>query len=335
MPARVQNLIFALSQNKQTNITTAATTFLRFRKLNMNMTTAEFMVENDAAEIGKGTEFVTQSFDVAQDAKGSIEKFGSSEFMTWAFAYGLGAASVSGSGPFVYTITPLDPTSTLELPYFTLVETLAEGGGNAISNLFPGCAVEEVSLSFNYGPGRQSVKLTVGFIGSGVVNSATGATVPATLAENYFLSQSMTLTVNGTNYITAKTILSGSITWKNNLMANAGYFPGSGLQNNAAVRGRLEIGDRAVGFSFQIRLLHTSTEYAQMVAQTSGSAVLSFTNGPYSTTITFGQVTITAVELGNADGLATIQVTITPQQASTLSAFLTVSSTTSVGLIAQ
>jgi hypothetical protein len=299
----------------------------------MAMTTPEFMVETDKDEVGKGNEFVTETFAVAQDAKNTIEKYGSAEFMAWAYSFGLGVSNVTGSGPYTYVITPLDPGVTLELPYFTVAEQLAEGGGNAVSNLFTGCSIEDVNLSFNYGPGRQSVKLTVGFNGSGLVSSATGVTIPSVLNESYFLSQSMTMVINGTNYVSAKTLLSGAFTWKNNLMLNAGYFPGSGLQNNAAVRGRMEIGDRVPAFEFTIRLLHTSTEYAQMVALTTGTASFSFTNGPYSCTFAFGQVSFTAVELGNADGLETIRVTVTPQYASSLSSFLTVTAVCSVGSI--
>jgi hypothetical protein len=36
---------------------------------------------------------------------------------------------VGGSAPYTYTITPIDLGTTLELPYFSLVEQVAEGGG--------------------------------------------------------------------------------------------------------------------------------------------------------------------------------------------------------------
>lgn len=334
MPARVQNLIFALSAPAQSNISTASTaTLLRMRKLNMNLTTPDFMTENDKDEIGKGNEFINEVFPVAYDVKNTIEKYGSSEFLTWAFGYGLGVASVSGSGPYTYTITPLDPATTLELPYFSVVEQLAEGGGNDISNVHVGCAIEEVSLAFNYGPGRQSVKMNVGFIGSGILQTATGISVPTVLQESYYLSQSMQITINGNNYVSAKTILSGAIGWKNNLLASAGYYPGSGIQNGAAVRGRIEIGNRVPTFSFKIRLLHTSTEYAQMVALTTGTGSVSFSNGPYSTTFSFGEVSFTAVELDNTDGIVTLNVTVAPMYPGSLASFLTISSITSIGTI--
>src|SRR5579884_2367438 len=61
MPARVQQLILGLGKAKQPNISTAAASFMRFKKLDMALTTPKPVFENDAAEIGKGHEFITQT----------------------------------------------------------------------------------------------------------------------------------------------------------------------------------------------------------------------------------------------------------------------------------
>ena len=62
MPARVQQLVLGLGQNKQSAIGTAGSTFLRFKKLDTALTTPKPVFENDAAEIGKGNEFISQTF---------------------------------------------------------------------------------------------------------------------------------------------------------------------------------------------------------------------------------------------------------------------------------
>jgi hypothetical protein len=62
---------------------------------------------------------------------------------------------------------PIDPGTTLELPYFSLVEQVAEGGGKAVDNLYVGCAIEDFTYQFSYGPGRSSSKMTVNWVGSG------------------------------------------------------------------------------------------------------------------------------------------------------------------------
>src|SRR3974390_2109596 len=117
MPARVQQLIMGLGKGKQTNISSAGSTFLRFKKLDTTLTTPKPIFENDAAEIGKGHEFITQTFPSHYDVANRLEKYASAEFVTWACAYGLGNASVTGSSPpYTHTIVPLHPRHPPRFP---------------------------------------------------------------------------------------------------------------------------------------------------------------------------------------------------------------------------
>ena len=311
MPARVQSLVYGLGLNKQTSISSPGSTFLRFRKLNMDIHTPEYTTETDKDEIGKGNEFISEVFPVAYTASGRVEKYGSAEYMTWAWAYALGNVTF-GSG--IYTIVPIDPTVTLELPYFSIVQQLGEGGGMAVDEVYVGNAVEDVTTTYNYGTGRQSCKTTVNWAGSGRNTEPSGITVPSVLAEHYMLSASMAANINGTDYVAGKTLLNGTMAWKNNLAVGAGYFPGSGLVNNAAVAGRLEIGNRVPTFTFTARLLHTSTEYAALIAQTTGTATITFTyDGTHTVTFTWEQLSYQAVTKGEEGGIVTVQVTGAPQ----------------------
>ena len=115
-----------------------------------------------------------------------------------------------GAAPYTYTILPINPGTTLELPYFSLCEQVAEGGGSAIDNLHVGCAIEDFTYQFNYGPGRASSKMTVNWVGSGLLTTPSGITVPALTTENNMLAASMSLSVNGVDYVATKRILSGS-----------------------------------------------------------------------------------------------------------------------------
>ena len=315
MAARVQQLIIGLGSGKQASISAAAATFLRFKKLDTSLTTPKPVFENDAAEIGKGHEFITQTFPSHYDVGNRIEKYASAEFVTWAVAYALGNIAQTGSSaPYTYTITPLNPGTTLELPYFSLVEQVAEGGGNAIDNLHVGCAMEDFTYQFNYGPGRASSKMTVNWVGSGLLTTPSGITVPALTTENNMLAASMALTINGVDYVGSKRILSGSIGWKNNLLLNAGFFPGSGLQNGLQVRGRMEVGARVPSFQFTARLLSGSPEYATLVNQTTGTAVLSVQHDAgNSVTFTFQQMAFQMAENTEADGIVAVTVTGAPQ----------------------
>ena len=99
--------------------------------------------------------------------------------MTWAVAFGLGNIAQTGSAaPYTYTIMPINPGTTLELPYFSIVEQVAEGGGNAIDNLYVGCAIEDFTYQFTYGPGRASSKMTVNWVGSGLLTTPAASPFP-------------------------------------------------------------------------------------------------------------------------------------------------------------
>jgi hypothetical protein len=326
-----------LGKGKQTNISTAGATFLRFKKLDTSLTTPKPVFENDAAEIGKGHEFITQTFPSHYEVGNRLEKYASAEFVTWAASYALGnIAQVGSAAPYTYTITPINPGVTLELPYFSLVEQVAEGGGSAVDNLYVGCAIEDFTYQFNYGPGRASSKMTVNWVGSGLLTTPSGITVPALTAENDMLAASMSLSVNGVDYVATKRILSGSVGWKNNLLLNAGFYPGSGLQNGLQVRGRMEIGARVPSFQFTARLLAGSPEYTTLVNQTTGTATLSVQHDANnSVTFTFPQMAFQVAENAEADGIVAVTVTGAPQYSNSQNTVMSVTTLCGVAGIAQ
>jgi hypothetical protein len=322
MAARGQNLILALGKGKQTNISTVGTTWLRLMKLNAESTSPNPVTETNAAEIGKGHEFGTQTFPSHYDVGNRVDKYGTSEFCTWAIAYGLGNP-VYASG--TYTITPIDPGTTLELPYFSIAEQIPEGGAFAADNVFVGCAIEEFVYSFTYGPGRASSKMNVTWVGSGngtgtgYGDAASGVTIPALANEHHMSAGSLALTVNGVDYVAPGRIMSGSFGWKNNLLVNAGFFPGSGTKNGFQYRGRLEVGARVPSFSFSTRMVHGSTEYNTLVGNangttTPGTAVLSVSNSSTdSMAVTLQRAAFRSVTQGEGDGIVTVTVTLDPQ----------------------
>ena len=341
MPWRLQNLVSAVGINKQTNISTVSASFARFAKLDATIFTNDYNTETDEDEIGKGTEFPTNVFPTNWDFGGGMQKYGSAEWMTYGWAYALGTVGYAGG---TYTISPLDNTQTLELPYFSVVQQGSEGGASALDELYLGCAMEEVTTTFKYGPGRESIRTNVAFNGAGLMTSPSGVTVPGTQVEHYMLAQAMTtLTINGVDYIAGKTMLSGTLGWKNNLLLPQGYYPGSGATANgfastavAAVRGRIEIGKRMPTFTFICRMLHTSAEYLALLQQTTGSATLTFFyDATHQMTFTFNNVKFSKVIRGNDAGLVTVEVTVRPVYVDTLAHFVTVSAQCGLANIAQ
>ncbi|HEY4359402.1 MAG TPA: hypothetical protein VGN17_00435 [Bryobacteraceae bacterium] len=308
MATRVQALKLGLGKAKQADIVTVAGSFLTFEKTNEDVTSVNFTTENDAPWIGKGNEFVSSAgvYPVSQTPQNRIEMYGSAEMVTWAFAYALGhVAEATG----LYTLKPIQNGTTLELPYFSICEQMPEGGAEAIDNVYVGCSMEDVTFTLNSGPGLQSTKVVSNWVGSGNYTSPSTVSLPSLTTQHFMPGASAALTVNGTDYVAAKTLLNATIGWKNNLLLNAGFFPGSGTQNGAAVRGRMEIGVRQPTFEFTVRLLSTSTEFASLVGLTSGTAVLTVTfDATHTTTFTFGEVTFESVTNTVVDGIAAVRV---------------------------
>ncbi len=187
-----------------------------------------------------------------------------------------------------------------------------------------GCAIESWQIAIGSGPGRANSKITVEFAGSGkVIDSATGITMPAAQTEKLLPSASLTLSINGVDYVTSKNVVSLETGWKNNLRTDAGFYPGSGFQtagdgSSGAIRGRLEFGNRQGNLKFVARFDNGSTEYTKLKNQTTGTAVMNLSfDADNSLQITWQKVAFSVVEIGETDQILTVSVDCTPLYEST------------------
>lgn len=316
-PARIQETLLAWGFRKQTNISTANTALQMWsmNKLNVELHRAQITTENDAAELGKGHEFPTIDLPVSWDVQGRLEKYLASDFAAWVMAFSLGHVVETGTSPnFIYTITPALPAvDGIELPYFSYVEQIRPGGSAVLDHMVSGCMVSGWTLTVGSGPGRANSKLVADFVGTGQLTEPSGITIPSALAEKYMLSATLAMTVNGTDYVSTKKIVSFEATWNNNPLLDAGYFPGSGTQNGAALRGRIEYGARTLGLKFTARFENASTELAAVTSQSSGTAVLTLDfDANNSLQLTFQKIVFSAGSLSNVDGLVTVDITTLP-----------------------
>ena len=326
---RLQEVQICFGKGKQTDIATAqaAAVMWRFNKLNAALANPKLATENDAEEYGKGHEFPTVTYKTGWDVAGSLEKYLSAEMAAWAMSFGLGKVVKSGTNPnFVYTCTPLIPANgdATELPYFSFVEQIRPGAGVVLDRQAVGCAVESWQIAIGSGPGRANSKITVEFAGSGkVIDSATGITIPAATVEKLLPSASLTLSINGVDYVTSKNIVSLETGWKNNIRMDAGFFPGSGFQtagdgSSGAIRGRLEFGNRQGNLKFVARYDSASTEYTKLKAQTTGTAVIHLQfDANNSLDITWQKMAFSVVEIGETDQILTVSVECSPLYDST------------------
>ena len=321
---RLQEVLIAFGKGKQTDIATAqaAGAMWSLRKLNAQLIDPKLAIEDDSAEYGKGHEFATATYKTSWSTAGTLEKYLSAEIAAWAMAFGLGKVVKSGgAGNYTYTCTPLMPSAgdSAELPYFSFCEQIRPGAGVVLDRLMIGQAVEGWQISIGSGPGRANSKITVEMLGSGkVTDSATGITIPAATVEKLLPSASLAVSINGTDYVTNKNIVSLESGWKNNIRDGDGFFPGSGFQGadatTGAIRGRLEFGNRVGNLKFVVRLDSTSPEYAALRAQTTGTAVITLTyDVNNSLSLTWQKIAYSAVTIGETNQIATVAVDCVPQ----------------------
>jgi len=142
--------------------------------------------------------------------------------------------------------------------------------------------------------------------------------MPAATAEKLLPSASLTLSINGIDYVSNKNIVSLETGWKNNIRMDSGFFPGSGFQtagdgNSGAIRGRLEFGNRVGNLKFVARFENGSTEYTKLKAQTSGTAVVTLAyDANNKLQLTWQKVTSSVVEIAETDQILTVAVECLP-----------------------
>jgi hypothetical protein len=337
MSSRVQSTKIALGVRKQIDIATASNVadMVSFTKLNSSLAQNNLGIESDAAEYGKGDEFATQLFTAGWDVNVPMEKYGTSQFLAWAWGFCLGAVTPITGG---FTIEPIDPSAGLELPYFTYVEQIP---GTDDDQMAVGCIIEEISHTINSGPGRQNNRLQITGVGSGKITTPSGITIPAPLTEVFLPAGIATVTINGTDYVTNKNMISVTTGWKNNALLQEGYFPGSGFQTpgdatTGQIRGRIEIGARVPSFSFVVRVQSDSDESTKLAALTTGTATVSLpVSATHSLTYLWHKLGFRTVRRTDTNGIATVTVTGEIMKDTVLNKVLTITALTDLANIAQ
>ena len=322
MPANIRETKIGFGYKKQTDLATpnASGDIWSLTKTNAALTNVTLNTENDAAELGKGHEFATQTFKSHWDVSGSIEKYLTSEIAAWALIFGLGNRVKSGTPPAItYTCAPQNPVSGgIELPAFSFIEAIRQGANAVLDRMAVGCVVEDFTIAIGSGPGRANSRITINFAGSGKLVEPSGITLPASTTEHLLPGASAQVTINGVDYVSSRNLVSLELGWKNNLRLDAGFYLGSGTQDGAAIRGRLEFGDREASLKFVARFESGSTELTKLRNQTTGTAVISLQgelisgSDYHSLEVTFHKVAFRTAVVGETDGIVTVEVECHP-----------------------
>lgn len=277
--ADIRELKMGIGFHKQPALQTAlvATDMWSLRQTNKQPGQPEFVTENDANDIGKGTPFPTQLFPVSASGVFPWEYYLSSENAAMLGVYGIGLLTkVAASTGFLYTCKPsVLLTAAPDMPATTIVQAIRPGGSAVFDFALVGMCCEEFTISLKSGPGRDNSTMKSSWVGSGFYANPSGITLPATTVEHPLGSGGTTvLSINGVDYIVNKRFLSLEFNYKNNIRLDTGYFVGSGQQNGFNLRGRMWRANPVATMKCVALFESGSTELATFLAQTEGTAQL-------------------------------------------------------------
>jgi hypothetical protein len=316
MPANINELLQAFSITAQTAIDAPSTNLIRVRTTSSDIADLEPVVESNAGEIGGGSEFETQAFLTNWKATKKVQCYLSSELFAIAAAYGLGSGNAG-------TYTPIDPATSV------------------FDRAIVGMVVNTFKVTLGSGAGRANSKIEMDLVGTGKFIDPSGITLPALSDVHLLPASSILATINGVDYVTAKTFESFELTWDNKV--RDGYFPGSGFQTagdptSGQLQGRMEFGTRDLKCFFTARFQHDSAELTKLEQQTAGSAVISLAGATgHGATITMSQCTFKSAKVENANGIVTVRVDLSPQVAASglLSTLVSISVQNALGTVGR
>ncbi len=204
----------------------------------------------DGQQFGKGHEFSTRQDSVSQDLRLARAFDCSSLMIGQAGAFTMGKVATSGVGPYTHVITLSDPpTDGKEAPVTTIYEHLSDGIERKIHSV----GFDSYTVS---GRNQEVVQLQAALIGSGqVTNAALTGGAPALTPVSIFNGGDTIVSVGpqGAPVDISERILDWSFTVNQQLKADLGYHPGSGLY-----RARIWLGQRRVSLSIRAFIDDTS-----------------------------------------------------------------------------
>lgn len=277
-PGLEQEVAFAFGKNKQSDLVTGNVEagLVRWNAITKTPFRPDYTNEDDSEEAGNDDEFAQTLFPVSANLSASFEAYLTSLKMAWAVTFGMGAVAKTGAGPYVYTATPLDrATDGCELNSFSILQSVQSGA--ILDELLIGNVLDSFEVALQSGPGRASSQITLGIVGTGIVDSSTEPDMPAKTTEFELSAASLAMTALGNNLVTLKRINSLNWGFRNNISEERKFYPGSGVDSNGfALAGRMQPGKREAFLNFNVDFDSTASaeELADHLAQATGTVVI-------------------------------------------------------------
>jgi len=359
MPIRTHELKIGIGISKQTGTGLPGTTAAQLQTAlgagalrsfgisAFNTPVPQFNKEDNAEFYGKGHEFVTQVFPTSIDAPWEWPTpFLSSQAWAMATVFALGKTTESnpGTGAYQYVTTVMDPaTDGVNLPATTIVAGLRQGtAGEALDQALVGCVCTGFTLNVRSGPGLQNSQLTSRWLGCGKFVQNSGLTIPSAYPEHRLGAGGTTvLTINGVDYVANSQFVNFEFTYETGLIPDAGYFVGSGSQNDYDIRGRMRYGIRKLTFVWEAELESTSTQLSDLLNGVQGQTTITMEGATitgaikHTATIFFPWIQHRAVSYGDVNGFTTVRVTTDVQYGTTLAGPVSLTAITDITGIGQ
>lgn len=233
----------------------------------------------------------------------------------------------AGTNPTVYqhVFSTMDLSVSRQLPSRTWIEQL----GSAINRLFPGVCLAQLALS---GEGTQRLMGSRQLMGSGKETSPSGLTGQDISGLHYFEQSQAVLKFDTgavlTNISTAPNRLNS---WRveviNQLLGDDGFIPGSaafqttGDATTGQVRTEMLLGDQSFNLVCNVRMLSDDPLRAYLKSQQSLIVTIDVTAGViaggdgsynYKLSVKAYKAPFRAVELGERNGLVSLQLNMNP-----------------------
>jgi hypothetical protein len=189
------------------------------------------------------------------------------------------------------------------------------------------------------GPGRANCRVACTFPGTGRIQTPGVSPLPALTLEHLLNAAGAAININGIDYVASDSFISLEMRWNNNVRLDTGIFPGSGTQNNYAVRGRMEYGIREMTLNFVARAQKGSLEYTNLLNQTEGPASFGVKGAAIDAShfhgfnISMPRTRMNSVVNGDDNNIVTVQCGVTALQPTDGSPILHMDATTTMDAI--
>lgn len=280
--ADIRELFFSIGKKKQASLTAPllAADMLTLGQINQDVWIVNPGQESNVDDMGKGTPFATQQFKTGLDGGGPWNAYLTSQNAAMLGAFGVGLVSkVQGANlaldSWIYTCEPAALFVDGDMPVTTVAQVMRQGATDIYDHAFHGVACNEFEIQLNSGIGRQNSQMTSNWLGTGKFAKPSTITVPTPLLEALLNAGGATsVTINGVDYKTTARFVTMRFRYSNNIRADYGYFPGSGLQTGYQLRGRLRRGNPVAEFEIVGEYVDGSPELDNVINQTEGTATI-------------------------------------------------------------